>query len=85
MTGPDQTTAPPLTDEERRLLAMVAAGLTHDQIGRRTQRGRTAIANHLTRIYKQLGARNAPNAVAIAISLGLIFAAGPDQKRDHHQ
>jgi DNA-binding NarL/FixJ family response regulator len=69
MTTP---TRPQVTEDERLLLAMVAAGWSHDRIGRRVGRSTKAISNHMSRIYGRLGAANAPHAVAIAIHEGLI-------------
>jgi DNA-binding CsgD family transcriptional regulator len=71
---------PRITDEDRRLLAMVAAGLTQREIGQRTGRRRTAVNNKLVRIYRLIGAVNGPNAVAIAIRNGLISAGGPARR-----
>ncbi|MEU5939384.1 LuxR C-terminal-related transcriptional regulator [Micromonospora sp. NPDC047548] len=63
-----------LTDGERRMLAMLAAGLSREQIGRHTGCVPTTVGRQLTRIYRRIGAINAANAVAIAIRDGLINA-----------
>ena len=73
----DTLATPPFTDDERLMLAMLAAGWTHDRIARRVGRSRHAVGVHLTRIYKRIGAVNAANAVAIAIRDGLINVGGP--------
>lgn len=70
----------PLRDEERKLLAMVAAGLTHTEIARRTFGGRSNVASKCVRIYRKIGARNAANAVAIAIQMGYISVNGAVEK-----
>lgn len=73
---------PHITDDERRLLAMTAAGLNREQIGARTGVVPGTVGRYLTRIYRKLGAVNAANAVAIAIRDGLINA---NQKKEAHQ
>lgn len=70
---------PPITDDERLLLAMLADGWSHDRIGRRVGRSCKAISNHFSRIYGRIGAANAAHAVAIAIRDGLISV---NQKAD---
>lgn len=70
-------TAPELDVVERFLLALVADGQTHASIGRRIGKGKSATTMQLSRIYKRLGARNAPHAVAIAIRAGLLPAPDP--------
>lgn len=83
---------PQITDDERRLLAMLAAGLTQDGMARRAGRSRASVQAALKRIYRRIGATNAPNAVAIAIRDGLITVrpnpnrATPAPNRGaHHQ
>lgn len=82
---------PRFTHEERSMLAMLAAGLTHAEIGRRTGQTRNATALRFMRIYERLGAVNGANAVALAIRDGLITIrpnptrATPAPNRGAHQ
>lgn len=61
-----------LTEAERKLMAMVAAGMSYKEIAREIGRSQYATGGLLGRIYKRLGAQNAPHAVAIAIRDGWI-------------
>lgn len=63
---------PAFTTEQRLLLSMLAAGRSRAEMADRTGRSRSAIHSLLTRIYRRLGAVNAPHAVAISIRDGLI-------------
>lgn len=67
-----------LTVEQRVLLGMVADGHTHAAIARRTGLAASLVQSRLSAIYRRLGARNAPHAVAIAIRAGLLPA--PEQE-----
>ena len=71
------TGTPELTVEQRYLLALVAEGHTHAAIGRRIGISKHAAAMRLARTYRQIGAQNAPHAVAIAIRAGLLPAPNP--------
>src|SRR5207237_3722457 len=48
---------------ERYLLALVAEGRTHQQIGRRLGTSSRAITHQMVRIFRRLDAVNAPHAV----------------------
>lgn len=71
------TGTPELTVVQRYLLALLADGHTHAYIGRRIGKSKSATQNQLSRLYRQIGARNAPHAVAIAIRAGLLPAPNP--------
>ncbi|MEV4197056.1 helix-turn-helix domain-containing protein [Micromonospora globbae] len=71
MTAPTRT-RPPVDSADLEILAMVADGQTTRQIGRRLGRTTNGVQSHLSRLYRRMGARNAPHAVAIAINLGLL-------------
>lgn len=61
-----------LNDREREVLALVALGYSHKEIGEQlytTRRGITAI---VSRTMMKLGALNAPHAVLLACQAGLI-------------
>ncbi|MBQ1061307.1 LuxR C-terminal-related transcriptional regulator [Micromonospora sp. C41] len=68
---------PNLDPIDRYVLALVADGHTYTAIGRQIGKGKSATTMHLARLYKRLGARNAPHAVAIAIRAGLLPAPDP--------
>lgn len=57
---------------DRYLLALVAEGRTHQQIARQLGMTRTAISRRIGRVFDDIGAINAPHAVAIALRDGLI-------------
>lgn len=61
-----------LTDREREILALIADGLTHYAIARRLKLTQTAVSHYVTRIFRKLGAVNAPNAVALAMRGGML-------------
>lgn len=54
-----------LSDGEVELLGLIAAGGTKDEIARHLGMAPSTVSNHVSRIYRALGARNAPHAVAL--------------------
>lgn len=77
-SAPDGPTLDPV---DRYVLALLADGHTYTAIGRRIGKGKSATTMHLARLYKRLGARNAANAVAIAIRAGLLPAYTPGARQ----
>jgi ATP/maltotriose-dependent transcriptional regulator MalT len=63
-----------LSRQERRVLALLAEGLPNKAIARRLGLATPTVKFHLTRLYARLGARNRREAVAKALSQGLIPA-----------
>lgn len=61
-----------LTDREREILALIADGLTYYAVARRLELTQTAVSHYMTRIFRKLGAINAPNAVALAMRGGML-------------
>ena len=61
-----------LTDRQLEILALVAEGLTHKEMGRRLDISDQTIKNHLSSIFFRLQARSMAHAVAIALRTGLI-------------
>lgn len=59
---------------------MLAAGLNHAAIAKRVEKSKTALSGELARLYRRIGANNAPHAVAIAIQKGWITVNGGDKK-----
>ena len=61
-----------LTDQQRHLLTMVAAGLTDQSIARRLGLHYGSVRRHMTVIIRVLGARNRTHAVAVAMRAGAL-------------
>jgi len=61
-----------LTEREREVLALLAAGLTNVEIGRRLTVSVSTVKYHLRGIYSKLGAANRAEAVALALENQLI-------------
>ena len=61
-----------LTEREREVLALLAAGLTNVEIGRRLMVSVSTVKYHLRGIYSKLGAANRAEAVALALENRLI-------------
>ena len=70
----DAPAAAGLSRQERRVLTLLAEGLPNKAIARRLGLATPTVKFHLTRLYAKLGARNRREAVANALSLGLIPA-----------
>ncbi|WHM30257.1 helix-turn-helix transcriptional regulator [Streptomyces sp. BPPL-273] len=73
-----------LTVRQRQVLRMVAAGYTSAQIGSRLGIHRNTVDRHLGEIYRQIGARDRGNAVALAIYHGHITLADLAAIADNH-
>jgi NarL family two-component system response regulator LiaR len=61
-----------LTEREREVLALLAAGLSNVEIGRRLTVSVSTVKYHLRGIYSKLGAANRAEAVALALENKLI-------------
>jgi len=61
-----------LTTREVEVLALVAEGLSHEQIGVRLGIGAETVRTHLRKACTRLGATTRTQAVAVALRLGLI-------------
>lgn len=57
-----------LTPRQREVLVLMAEGLSSPESGERLGTTYRTIEQHRRRIYKRLGANNAPHAVSIAIA-----------------
>ena len=62
------------TTADRLLIALVAEGKTRRQISRHFGVSEMAVVRRSQRVYRRLGAINAPHAVLIAVRAGLIPA-----------
>ena len=80
----DRRTAPPavspatdsaalsgLTERERKILALVAAGLSNAEIGGKLFISEKTVRNHLTRIFDKLGVHSRARAIVLARDAGL--------------
>jgi DNA-binding NarL/FixJ family response regulator len=66
-----------LTDREREVLALVAAGLANDQIAERLVVSPLTAKTHVNRAMAKLGARDRAQLVVIAYQSGLVRVADP--------
>ena len=64
-----------LTDRERELIAMVATGLSNDDIAGRLQLSVLTVKTHINRAMTKLGARDRAQLVVIAYQSGLVSTA----------
>lgn len=64
--------APVLTERESAVLALLAEGLSHDQIGERLSISGETVRTHVRKASDRLGAATRTEAVAKALRLGLI-------------
>jgi DNA-binding NarL/FixJ family response regulator len=83
LSSPDQDGAPPpqrlaaLTDREREVLALVAAGLSNDEIAQRLVVSPATAKTHVNRAMVKLGARDRAQLVVIAFTSGLVRPPSP--------
>lgn len=65
-----------LAERDRQILLGLAAGETAAETGARIGLAPKTVADYRQRLYGELGARNAPHAVALAICTGVIRLGG---------
>ncbi|WP_328689107.1 response regulator transcription factor [Streptomyces phaeochromogenes] len=63
-----------LTDREREVMALVAAGLSNEEIGRRLIMSPLTAKTHVSRAMTKLGARDRAQLVVLAYETGLVRA-----------
>ncbi|MEK6275625.1 MAG: helix-turn-helix transcriptional regulator [Actinomycetota bacterium] len=68
---PGDSSKPALTPRESEVLAQVADGLSHDEIGRRLSISPETVRTHVRKACDRLNARTRTHAVATALRLGL--------------
>ena len=64
-----------LTDREREVMALVAEGLTNDEIGQRLFMSPATARTHVSRAMVKLGARDRAQLVVLAYQSGLVTGA----------
>jgi DNA-binding NarL/FixJ family response regulator len=64
-----------LTDREREVMALVAEGLTNDEIGQRLYMSPATARTHVSRAMVKLGARDRAQLVVLAYQSGLVAGA----------
>jgi DNA-binding NarL/FixJ family response regulator len=62
----------PLTDRERQVLALVAAGLSNEEIGARLLMSPLTAKTHVSRAMSKLGARDRAQLAVLAYETGLV-------------
>jgi DNA-binding NarL/FixJ family response regulator len=73
---PDGQVLAGLTDRERQVMALVAGGLSNDEIARRLFLSPLTSKTHVSRIMTKLGARDRAQLVVIAYESGLVTPGG---------
>jgi DNA-binding CsgD family transcriptional regulator len=68
---PDSQVLADLTERERKVLALVAAGLSNTEIGGKLFISEKTVRNHLTRIFDKLGVNSRARAIVLARNAGL--------------
>jgi DNA-binding NarL/FixJ family response regulator len=72
-TGPPAAPAiDPLTDREREVVALVAGGLSNDEIAERLYLSGATVKTHVSRAISKLGARDRAQLVVFAYESGLV-------------
>jgi len=79
--GPDPSdgTLEVLTDRERELVALVAHGLTNEDIAERLHLSPLTVKTHINRAMSKLRVRDRAQLVVLAYQTGLVRAGAPDQ------
>jgi DNA-binding NarL/FixJ family response regulator len=81
LATPERDAAPPqqldaLTDREREIMALVANGLSNDQIAELLTISPATAKTHVSRAMLKLGARDRAQLVVLAYQTGLVLAEG---------
>jgi LuxR family maltose regulon positive regulatory protein len=71
-SAPPEPAPLPLTAAERRVVALIAAGLSNDEISRRLGVSLNTVRTHNKSIFRKLEARSRTQAVARARAAGLV-------------
>jgi DNA-binding NarL/FixJ family response regulator len=71
----------PLTGREREVMALVAAGLSNEEIGGRLLMSPLTAKTHVSRAMTKLGARDRAQLVVLAYETGLVRAGDSDPFR----
>lgn len=74
-----------LTDREREVLELVAAGKTSKSISANLRISEPTVKWHVAKVLKKLGAQSRSEAVAIALARGYIAATRPSSGVDERR
>jgi len=74
------TTLDVLTDREREMVALVAHGLSNDDIAGRSFLSPLTVKTHVNRAMSKLGARDRAQLVVLAYQTGLVRAGDPEPR-----
>ena len=69
---PEAPKLDPLTDREREVTALVAAGMSNDEIGARLYVSTATVKTHVNRAMSKLGAHDRAQLVVFAYESGLV-------------
>lgn len=61
-----------LTERQTRILSLIRLGYKEKEIAETLGLSKKTVEAHKTRLYTNIGAKNAPNAVYIAMKRGLL-------------
>jgi DNA-binding NarL/FixJ family response regulator len=73
-----------LTDRERQVLALVAEGLTNEEIAKRLILSPATARTHVGRLFAKLDARNRAQLVVLAYETGLVRPGWTNKNNAHH-
>jgi len=73
-----------LTDREREVLALVAEGLTNEEIAKRLILSPATARTHVGRLFAKLDARNRAQLVVLAYETGLVRPGWTTKSEAHH-
>jgi DNA-binding NarL/FixJ family response regulator len=77
-----QAGAEPLTEREREIVQLLAAGHDNRTIAARLHLSEKTVGNRLSEIFQKLGVTNRTQAALVAVQRGLVPAAEPRQAGD---
>jgi DNA-binding NarL/FixJ family response regulator len=77
--------AEPLTEREREIVQLLAAGHDNRTIAARLHLSEKTVGNRLSEIFQKLGVTNRTQAAIVAVQRGLVPAAGLDSAAEEQQ
>jgi DNA-binding NarL/FixJ family response regulator len=83
-SGPIPEALAELTPREREVMALVAAGLSNDEIAQRLVVSPATAKTHVSRVLRKLAARDRAQLVVLAYETGLVAARQDTTNDDNH-